>query len=104
MKKGRHLPALCVRGNANYFLASLEASAGAGAMAPGAAAGAAASGAGAGAGAAAGGGAGGGGGAGLSQAARAATDREAAMSNFFTIYSLLIDMECKQDLKASRPL
>jgi len=28
----------------------------------------------------------------------------AAISNFFTIYSLLIDMECKQELKASRPL
>lgn len=64
--------------------------------APGAAAGAAASGAGAGAGAATGAGAGGGGGAGLSQAARAATDREATMSNFFTINSLQIDMEANR--------
>jgi len=68
-----------------YFLASLLASAGAGAMAPGAGAGVA-SGAAIGAGAGAAGGGGGGGGAGLSQAARAATDREAAMSNFFTVY------------------
>lgn len=26
------------------------------------------------------------------------------MSNFFTIYSLQIDMECEQELKVSRPL
>jgi hypothetical protein len=36
-------------------------------------------------------GAGAGAGAGLSQPARAATDTEAAMSSFFTIFSLLVD-------------
>jgi len=65
----------------------------AGAAPPDSAAGA---GAGAGAGAAAGAGGGGGGGAGFSQAAKAATDNEAASSNFFTMYSLLLDENSRQ--------
>ena len=101
--KGRHRRPFALQRNAHYFLASSFFISPAAGAAPGAAAGAAASGAGAGAGAAAGAGAGGGG-AGLSQAASAATDREAAMSNFFTLYSLQIDMECQEESKASRPL
>ena len=99
-KKGRQLPAPFLIARAGRLLLGVLRSIGG----RGSSSRRGGSAAGAGAGAAAGAGAGGGGGAGLSQAASAATDRVAAMSNFFTIYSLLIDMECKLERKASRPL
>ncbi|SPJ17772.1 exported hypothetical protein [Burkholderiales bacterium] len=89
-QKGRHRRPFCFRTYSNYFFSSFFILS-AGAIAPGAGAAVLESaGAGAGAGAAAGAGGGGGGGAGFSHAAKAATEREAAISNFFTIYSLLI--------------